>query len=86
MCWDGVNGHTPSLGLLRAALTLHTKYICALLLPKSVLEAAIGKPGPRAGWQSSVLCGKAYLAVFPDNLLLPAAFIRALPISTTHGG
>lgn len=31
-----------------------------------------------------VLCSRAYLAVFPDNLLLPPAFIRALPISTTH--
>lgn len=52
VCWDGVNGHTPSLGLLRAALASHTESICALLLLQSVIEAGFGEPGARAGWQS----------------------------------
>lgn len=50
VCWDGVNGHTPSLGLLRAALALHAKCICALLLLKSVIEAGFGEPGLRVSW------------------------------------
>lgn len=55
VCRDGVNGHTPSLGLLRAALALHTKYICALLLLKSVTEAGFGEPGLRAAQLAELL-------------------------------